>query len=582
MLTVDTDVLVVGAGLTGLTASLFLARQGIAAMTVARHAGTANSPRAHVLSQRTMEIFRDLSVEERVRQISTPLTQLGHNVMLTGFQGLEIGRYSCYGAGTHQLSDFAAASPCVMTSAAQHLVEPVLLAAARERGLEVRWSTEFVSLEQSPQHVLVRVRERRTGAEYCIRARYVVAADGARSAMARELGIEFHGEPGLMSMMNAWVEVDLSRYTAHRPACIYSVMQPGNDYWVGSGLWICHEPFHDWMITRQYDPAEGEPDTSEAAIVAHARAVIGDPDAPVRVKDVSKWQVNDMVAAQYRSGRVFLAGDAAHRHPPSSGLGANMSIQDAYNLAWKLTFVLQGHADEKLLDSYNEERQPVGRQSVQHAIRTLHNMSEIPKALGFFRGQSSEEGWASLRDLFTDSPGADARRAKLAEAIKLQNYRSNALGIQLGQRYASSAIASDETPAPTPTRDPILHYEQSTHPGSHLPHAWVEREGRKVSTLDLAGRGRFCLITGIGGEPWVAAAASVGKKLGIELPVFFVGARCQYDDVLGEWAALREIADRGALLVRPDCHVAWRSHDRASDPETALHDALRKVLQLAR
>ena len=141
---------------------------------------------------------------------------------------------------------------------------------------------------------------------------------------------------GLGASMNIWLEADLTKYTAHRPGTLYWMAQPGNDYWVGAGTWICVKPWTEWVLLCMYDPAEGEPDVSEAALVKRAHDTIGDTTVDVRIKSVGKWQINRVVATEYRRGRVFLAGDAAHRHPPANGLGTNTSIQDTYNLAWKL------------------------------------------------------------------------------------------------------------------------------------------------------------------------------------------------------------------------------------------------------
>lgn len=399
MRTVDTDVLVVGAGVSGLTLTALLGSYKIPTITIARHSGTAPSPRANLINQRTLEIFRDLGIEERVRAVGTPLADLGNGVLMTGFAGIELGRYSCYGSGDHQLSDFALASPCRMLNAPQHVLEPVLLAAAREAGGDVSWATELEAIEQTAEYALATVRELRTGANYQIRSRYVVGADGARSTVAEQQGFAFSGQSGLMHMLSVWLEVDLSEHTAYRPAAIYWAVQPGNDYWVGSGTWICVRPFTEWLVHRQYDPDDGEPDTSESGLLASARATIGDSDLPIRLKDASTWQVNRVVASDYRRGRVFLAGDAAHRHPPASGLGANTSIQDAYNLAWKLAMVTKGYAGEPLLDSYHDERQPVGAAVVAHAIRSLQNMPLVPQALGFAPGQSRADGWAAVQAL---------------------------------------------------------------------------------------------------------------------------------------------------------------------------------------
>jgi len=357
-------------------------------------------------------------------------------------------------------------------------------------------------------------------------------------------------------------------------------MQPGNSHWVGSGTCVTVQPWNEWLLNRQYDPADGEPDTSEESIIAHARKVLGIPERlPIKVKDASKWQVNNVVARTFQHNRVFLAGDTAHRHPPASGLRSNTCVQDAYNLAWKLALVVSGHAGERLLNSYTQERQPIGKQVVIHAITTLQNMSKVPQTLGFRKGQTVEEGFASLEHLFSDSLGAEERRAELKDVVQLQDRRSNSLGIQLGHRYADScAVVSDRTNFPEHKRDPVLYYEPTTHPRGYLPHAFIEHEGRRISTLDIIPSGKFGLIIGIGGSPWVTAARTVSRELGVELSTYAVGYRCVYDDVLGHWRKRREIKDSGALLVRPDRHIAWRSINCPSDPTRALSHGFSSVL----
>lgn len=579
MRTIDTDVLVVGAGVSGLTASVFLASQDVPALTIARHPGTAPSPRSHITNPRTMEVFRDLGIEAAVKEVATPLADLPHNVTATSLAGMELARYRAYGTGPRS-SEYAAASPCAPFNAPQHLLEPVLLAAGRDRGANVRFSNELLTIEQSDVGVTAHVLDRDTGEEYVVRARYAIGADGGRSRVAEQLGFGFAGQAGLRHMVNMWLEVDLEQYTAHRPGVLYIMAQPGEAFWVGSGTFICVRPWNEWVLVREYDPTAGEPDTSDAAVTEFARTLIGDPHADVRVKGVSTWQVNNVVATEYQRGRVFLAGDAAHRHPPAGGLGSNTSIQDALNLAWKIAYVVKGRAGEGLLDSYHEERQPIGRQVIDRAMESMENMVPVIRALGFERGQTAQEGQAVLQHLFSAGTTAEQRRADLAAALDLQNYRSNALGVELGQRYTSRAVVGDGTLFPEPTRDPELHYHATTHPGAHLPHAWVEHERRQVSTLDLVGHGRFSLITGIGGRPWAEAAAKLAADLDLELPVHIIGYRCEYDDVLGDWAALREISDTGALLVRPDRHVAWRSPGLPADPYHVLSTALRHALAL--
>ncbi|AKE01087.1 2,4-dichlorophenol 6-monooxygenase (plasmid) [Rhodococcus erythropolis] len=579
MRTVTTDVLVVGAGPTGLTAAGFLGKLGVDALTLSRHAGPANQPRGSFTNQRTIEVLRDLGIEDEIAAVGTPLRSIPHNVMATSFTGPEILRYQSYGVGK-RLSDYMEASPCANYNLPQHIIEPVLLRGAVQRGANVQFHQELQTIEQSDDAVLAQVTDRVTGERYQIRAKYAIAADGGRSSVAEQVGIPFTGESALNHMVNAWVEVDLTDYVSYRPAGIYIILQPGGDSWVGSGSFVTVAPWKEWLMSREYDPANGEPDLSDEAVIEATRSLIGDKTIPVRVKGTSKWQVNNLVATQYRAGRVFVAGDAAHRHSPSGGLGTNTSIQDAYNLAWKLAFVLRGHADDALLDSYDEERQPVGQGVIERTMINLKNKSKVGEAVGLRRGQSNEEGWAALNSLFADLPDSEERRRSLTEAVELQNYRSNAHGMDLGQRYTSRAVVGDGTPFPEPTRDPILYYHPTTHPGAYLPHVWLERDHERVSTLDLAGHGQFTLIVGIGGEPWTIAAAKVSAELGIELPVFAVGYRCDYDDVLGDWGRVREIGDGGALLVRPDRHIAWRSHAVTDDPHDDLANALRTVLSL--
>jgi 2,4-dichlorophenol 6-monooxygenase len=526
-----------------------------------------------------MEIFRSMGLEEKLRSVSTRLPALGNGVLCTSLTGLEIGRYSCYGAGPHHMSEFAQASPSEMINSPQHLLEKVVHEHAQTFGADIRFSNELIHIEQAADHVTARIRERTSQKEYTINAKYAIGADGGRSVVAQQVGFGFKGELGLMHMQTSWLEADVTEYVAHRPACIYMLAQPGNAFWVGSGTFVNVKPYTEWLLNRQYRLEEGEPDRSDEAVIAYAREVLGIPDLKIKVKDTSRWQVNNVVATEYRKGRIFLAGDAAHRHPPSSGLGSNTCVQDAFNLAWKLKLVLSSYADEKLLESYNQERQPIGDRVVSHAIETLHVFGKVPQVLGFHHGQSTEDGYRSLQALFTDAEGQQERRDELRKVIDLQNLRSNPLGIQLGHRYQKShAVVDDGTPFPEFKRDPVMFYQPTTHPGGYLPHAWVEKDRKQLSTLDIVPNDRFSLIVGIGGDPFFSAAKTVANEYAIDLPVYRIGYRCTYDDVFGQWTDIREITDRGAILVRPDRHIAWRSLDRPADVEGALRSAFSKLL----
>jgi 2,4-dichlorophenol 6-monooxygenase len=192
--------------------------------------------------------------------------------------------------------------------------------------------------------------------------------------------------------------------------------------------------------------------------------------------------------------------------------------------------------------------------------------------------QNVEQMQAGIDGLADDSPEGVVKRTALREALELKDYEFNALGVELGQRYDSAAVVKDGTAEPAYTRDPELYYHATTWPGARLPHCWLGDKGRQVSTHDLAGKGGFTLLTGVTGHPWVAAAQKAAQELGIEVRAYVIGPKADYSDLYDDWARLREVAEDGCVLVRPDAHVAWRSQSVAADPAAELTHALRSVL----
>jgi 2,4-dichlorophenol 6-monooxygenase len=288
-----------------------------------------------------------------------------------------------------------------------------------------------------------------------------------------------------------------------------------------------------------------------------------------------------MYAEKTSKGRVFCMGDAIHRHPPSNGLGSNTSIQDAYNLAWKLALVLRGKAAPSLLDTYQDERAPIGKQIVLRANKSIEEFGPIFDALGLLDTSDPEVMKAHMEARKEDTPEAADQRRKLREAIELKNYEFNAHGVEMNHRYRSSAVVPDGTPEPEFTRDAELYYHPTTWPGARLPHVWLEHRGKKVSNHDLAGKGRFALFTGIGGDPWVQAAQEVGARTGVEIAAYVIGPGRDVLDTYDDWARAREVQESGAVLVRPDGHVAWRSQALDDDPVAALGAAMEQLLGLA-
>jgi 2,4-dichlorophenol 6-monooxygenase len=272
-------------------------------------------------------------------------------------------------------------------------------------------------------------------------------------------------------------------------------------------------------------------------------------------------------------------GDAAHRHPPSNGLGSNTSIQDAFNLAWKLALVLKGKAGPGLLETFSAERAPVAKQIVTRANKSIPEFGPIFEALGMDGSLDHDKIQRNMDARVDPTAEGEARRKALREAIAYKKYEFDCHGVEMNQRYRSAAVVPDGTAEPAWAKDAELHYQPTTWPGARLPHVWVfGADGRPVSTLDLCGGGRFTVITGIGGEAWGAAAARLGAELGLEIRTRVIGPRRAIEDHSGDWARAREIRDSGCLLVRPDQHVGWRAEALAADPEAALRQALAAIL----
>jgi len=555
----ETDVLVVGSGPAGASAALFLASYATSTLMITKYSRLSDSPRAHITNQRTMETMRDMGIEDVLMREATPWEYMGNTTFCTSLAGEELGRIPSWGTDTARHADYELQSPCTMLDAPQTITEPILVEAAQERGAQIRFDTEYLSHTQDETGVTSSVRDRLTGAEYTIRSRYLIGADGARSKVAADAGLPFEGPGATGGAMNIVIEADLSRFVAHRPSVLYWMLQPGAEReGVGLGVLRMIKPWHEWMLMWGYEVAVGPPEFTDDFIRELAVKLVGTEDFEMKVKSYAPWTVNHQFATTIARGRVFCAGDAVHRHPPTNGLGSNTSIQDSYNLAWKLAHVVAGTAAPALLESYDAERAPIARQIVERANQSILDTGKILTALDLTDTTDVARLDRQLALRKEPGPAGEKVRAALREAIAYKAYEFDAHGVEHNQRYASAAVVPDGTPVPEYQRDPELYAQPTTWPGAKLPHTWVTRGGRRVSTLDLAGHGRFTLVTGIGGQPWLDAATELGAGLGLDITPVLIGPGQPYEDPYGTWAALREIDDGGVLLVRPDLYVAAR------------------------
>lgn len=579
MVDVDTTVLIVGGGPAGLTSAAALADYGIDHVLLEKYEGTAHTPRAHIVSQRTVEIMRHLGCEQDLLDVATPQEMMRNNLWVTSLAGREIARLEAWGTQAHRFAEYSTSSPSPMVNCPQTSFEPMLVEVCRRKGADLRFGEQFLGYEHDGDRFVSTVRNRRTGDTTTVRSKYVIGADGARTSVLGLAGLTIDGPSGLSHAVNIWFRADLTKYLAHRPGVLIWNLAPGPLPPLRLGTLICHKPFTEFVLVRLYDPASTDPaslDHDQAR--AFVEQAVGAPVPDMELLGVAGWQVNAQVAPKYSAGNVFCMGDAVHRHPPTNGLGLNMSVADAFNLAWKIALVERGCAGQGLLDTYSSERQPVGHAGVSRAIKSLGEAGKFESALGYTPGQSADDGWAELAKLDDPGPEGNAMRAALQEQLRIAHNQFNAHNFDLGYCYETGALVHDGSTYATNPGDPVLHFHATTRPGARVPHARLERDGRPLSTLDLVDGLSFGLIVGLDHRSWSEAAAQVSEQLGVEVVVHRVGGSGGILDAYGEWASVREVGDDGCVLVRPDRHVGWRSLGATEDPAAALGTAMRAIL----
>lgn len=587
MTTIRVPVLIVGAGGCGLTSSIALSELGVKSLLVERHPTTGRLPKARYVNQRTMEVFRQLGVADTVYAKAMPLKHISRIRWCTTLAGdgpldrREFFSIDSFGGGS--LTHYAKDSPCESNLYPQVRLEPLLIEQAQARNPGgLLFNHELTAMVQDDRKVTATIHNRETGEEFTVEADYLIAADGGRT-VGPIVGSELRGKRNLVEMVTVYFRADLSKYWDDDYAMTTWFVNPGGGSWssgvlgkLGPTKFDRHS--EEWMFHfsfRPDDPARFD----ESSLVPRMRDLMKLPGLDPDIIGIGHWTVEGVLADRYRFGRVFLAGDSAHRHPPTTGLGLNSAVQDAHNLAWKLAAVVKGQASDGLLDSYEAERRPVAARNVSWALMTFENHALTDTVIGLVRGDkdASEKNFAMF---FSETDEGRTRRARMRHVLDVQRMEWQAHDLELGFDYAQGggAIVPDGTLAPV--RDPMGGiYTPVTRPGHRLPHAWLEKDGQRVSTLDLAGWGRFVLITGARGGAWEEAAARIAAERGVTLEIARIGDGGTHADADRAWIGLRQVNEDGAILVRPDNHVAWRSTELAADPEAVLRDAFAQVLR---
>ncbi|WP_394827443.1 FAD-dependent monooxygenase [Pendulispora albinea] len=555
MADIRVPVLIVGGGVVGLSSSLFLTHHHVPHLLVERHPTTCIHPRARGVSGRTMELFRGLGLEDAIRRAGAELAKSNGFLMGKTLLGVLSGEGTAFrmpapgatgGASPSPFGLAFAPSDASPTSAArcpQDRLEPVLLEAARARGGDLRFHMELVSFEQDASGVTAALLDRGTGETHTVRADYMIAADGAKSPIRNRLGVAMEGRGEISHQLNIYFQADLSELVKGREFSICTVDHPEV-----RGIFTSINNTDLWVFHAIYHPGLGEKpeDYPLERCVDLIRTALGIPDIAITIRSVLPWAATVSVAERFQHGRVFLAGDAAHLMPPWGGMGASTGIQDAHNLAWKLAAVLDGRAAPSLLSTYDVERRPVARLAAERSGN-----------MGDRTGIVSPEKWAgSFKENFAPVGFRYHSAAVLAEADE-KDERSE----EDGTRAQPGEVACQELDG---------------RPGTRAPHVWLEREGKRTSTLDLFGSS-FVLLTGPDGASFCDAARAFGARSRVPLAAYTLGEggdfRCE-----PSWTDAAGIEAGGAVLVRPDGFVAFRARGGVETPAHVLGDVLERIL----
>jgi 2-polyprenyl-6-methoxyphenol hydroxylase-like FAD-dependent oxidoreductase len=509
---------------------MFLAQHGIASLAIERLRGGSPVPRAAFFHMRTIEMFRSAGIEDQVVQQSLKeFEPEGAVVLMDTLAGKQLaGLIPSLNEGVEPLS------PCRRLFVTQPGLEPILRARAEQAGAKVLEGTEVVGIEQDADGVTATVKDVDTGAERPIRAKYLVGADGAHSKVRDLLGIEFDGRGVFSNAITIYFHAPLAPYHVGKNLSVTYVKNPELSGFFrmdkdGNSGFLVVNTVGDTSRPEAASPAN---DVRESHLIDLVRAGAGVPDLPVTIDGVARWRATSDVARRFREGRVFLAGDAAHLMPPNGGFGGNTGIHDGHNLAWKIAMVLKGVAGPALLETYDTERRPVGKFTVEQAYTRYVTRS------------ATYLGAKDFQPLAND------------------------FNIELGYIYRSPAIISEDGAVPE-HEDPR---ESLGRPGSRAPHLWIEHRGQRMSTLDLFGNG-FVVLTLPAGEGWAEAARIAAKtfnRLALDAHVM--------PDASGQLATAYGLGESGASLVRPDGFVAWRATSLVSDPGRTLRDVLTRLL----
>lgn len=505
------SILIIGGGPVGLTMALCLAEQGIASTLIEKHPGTSLHPKARGVNCRSMEIFRILGLEEAMAQYKMP-REAHRFIWMEDLQGEEWTRIEAS-------TDYSLISPTSSAVIAQSHVEHELFKKAQSsEEIDLRFNSQLINAEQNDDGIVAEILDKTTGQKSKLRSRYLIAADGAGSTVRELFGIDMKGIENLGEYCNIFCEMDIDKYLAERPSVGYMFTRPD----IRSRFMLAMKGLRQWLVGVKVDTAKGwtKDYFTDERCIEFVKQLVNDESVEVKLINKGFWTMAALIAETYQLKRIFLIGDAAHRLPPTGGFGMNTGIQDAHNLAWKLAMVLKGQADESLLKTYQQERLPIAETNIAFSSNNDQRFKQIHAAL------------------------AEKDMERFGRLLKEQSAHINNTHLDLGFVYGKEYAENN-------------NFQQRAIVGGRAPHCWLEKEGQQLSTIDLFTN-EYLLLCDPRASHW---QQKIPASVSFPIRLVTVGEGGEYSNPAGDFLDIYQLDSEGAVLVRPDGHIAWHSSD---------------------